>query len=313
MNDHTFDHKQLLAELSDDERITLTAKSDAIGLLGLASHLLGMLATGTWIFSGVVGWQLGMLLHGIQIIFLFTLLHETVHDTPFQSLLLNRLVGWACALLILLPPTWFRYFHLAHHRHTHNPEKDPELLGSKEQTLGQYLWTITGIPVWWFHIRTIFVNAFGPFGYAYLPKSAHGRVRKEALFMIGIYASLTVCCYYFSNSEIVYLWVVPAILGQPFLRLYLMAEHGRCPHVANMLENSRTTFTNAIVRWLAWNMPYHAEHHACPLVPFHKLADFHEITQKHLQVTEAGYVNFQLKTVGPLISKRPKVDIPDRH
>ena len=38
-----------------------------------------------------------------------------------------------------------------------------------------------------------------------------------------------------------------------------------------MLENSRTTYTNALVRFLAWNMPFHAEHHAWPSIPFHAL------------------------------------------
>ncbi|WP_246694633.1 fatty acid desaturase, partial [Mesorhizobium sp. M2D.F.Ca.ET.147.01.1.1] len=69
----------------------------------------------------------------------------------------------------------------------------------------------------------------------------------------------------------------PALLGQPFLRLYLMAEHGRCPLVANMLENTRTTLTNWFVHKLAWNMPYHAEHHAYPGVPFHQLPEFHRL------------------------------------
>ena len=82
------------------------------------------------------------------------------------------------------------------------------------------------------------------------------------------------------------------LLGQPVLRLYLLAEHGRCPFVANMFENTRTTFTNALVRRLAWNMPYHAEHHAWPVVPFHRLPDLHVMTAPHLRVTAPGYAAF---------------------
>ncbi len=62
-----------------------------------------------------------------------------------------------------------------------------------------------------------------------------------------------------------------------------------------MLENSRTTTTNAIVRWLAWNMPYHAEHHAYPMVPFHKLPDLHRLAAPHLKETEPGYASFHLQ------------------
>ena len=34
------------------------------------------------------------------------------------------------------------------------------------------------------------------------------------------------------------LWIIPALLGQPFLRAFLLAEHAACPAVSNMLENS---------------------------------------------------------------------------
>jgi fatty acid desaturase len=82
------------------------------------------------------------------------------------------------------------------------------------------------------------------------------------------------------------------LLGQPVLRVYLLAEHGDCPFVANMLENTRTTFTTGLVRFLAWNMPYHAEHHACPTVPFHQLPALHHAIKDELKVTSPGYVAF---------------------
>ena len=69
--------------------------------------------------------------------------------------------------------------------------------------------------------------------------------------------------------------MVPVVLGQPMLRLYLLAEHTGCPMVPEMLENSRTVHTNAVVRFLAWNMPYHAEHHAYAAIPFHALPRTH--------------------------------------
>lgn len=300
MNHDAVDHKQLIAKLSDRERIALTEKSDAKGLIMLASHIVGLVVTGTWIASGATAWQIAILLHGIQIVFLFTLLHETVHDTPFASLSLNRMAGWGSSLLIVLPPIWFRYFHLAHHRHTHDPEKDPELQGKPIDNLGSYLWALTGLPVWWFHLRTLAAHAFLTFNYEYLPKSAHQRVRNEARIMIGLYCVAFGISFYFSSTSLLFLWIIPALLGQPFLRLYLMAEHGRCPHVANMLLNSRTTYTTAVVRWLAWNMPYHAEHHTYPAVPFHKLAQFHEVTRKHVGTLENGYSEFHRKTVSTL-------------
>ena len=46
-------------------------------------------------------------------------------------------------------------------------------------------------------------------------------------------------------------WILPAVLGQPWLRLYLLAEHTGCPLVPDMLANTRTTFTNPVVKALA--------------------------------------------------------------
>jgi len=62
--------------------------------------------------------------------------------------------------------------------------------------------------------------------------------------------------------------------------------------VANMFENTRTTFTNRAGRFLAWNMPYHAEHHAYPAVPFYQLPQFHAMAQEHLVSTSEGYRGF---------------------
>jgi fatty acid desaturase len=59
-----------------------------------------------------------------------------------------------------------------------------------------------------------------------------------------------------------------------------------------MFVNTRTTFTTAIVRFLAWNMPYHAEHHTYPAVPFHNLPALHLRMKAHLKVTADGYAEF---------------------
>jgi hypothetical protein len=44
-----------------------------------------------------------------------------------------------------------------------------------------------------------------------------------------------------SPAPLIY-WIVPALLGQPWLRLFLLAEHAGCPQVRDMLANSRTTY-----------------------------------------------------------------------
>jgi fatty acid desaturase len=57
-----------------------------------------------------------------------------------------------------------------------------------------------------------------------------------------------------------------------------------------MLNNSRTTRSNALVRWLVWNMPFHAEHHAYPALPFHALPQAHPLLRDRIAVQASGYV-----------------------
>ena len=287
----------MIASLTNEERKMLTARSDAAGLAHLTIHVSALMITGGLILLAVPFWQLILPVHGILLIFLFTLLHEAIHETAFKSRWINTFVSRICGFLIALPPDWFRYFHFAHHRHTNDPEKDPELAVEKPETLKNFLIMVSGIPVWIFHAKTLFRNAFGRCDDPYVPKNGFAKVQREAQIMLVLYGMAIFGSLALSTTVLLWVWILPLILGQPFLRLYLMAEHGRCPQVANMLENSRTTFTNALMRRLAWNMPYHAEHHAYPSVPFHKLPELHKIAREHLKVTENGYARFHAETV----------------
>ncbi|MEL6690091.1 MAG: fatty acid desaturase [Pseudomonadota bacterium] len=290
------DHARLIASLPKDERRALTRKSDARGLRHLAGHL-GLIAAGAiWIALGLPLWWAVMIPYGLALVFLFTLEHEATHKTPFATGWMNEAAGHGSGLVLLLPFQWFRAFHMAHHRHTNDPERDPELAGPRPDTWPRFLIHVSGLPYWWAMVRVLIENAFGKPDADYLPERAKPAIRKEARAYLVIYVALALLL----GPWLIWLWGLPVLLGQPFLRLYLLAEHGRCPPVANMLENSRTTFTNRTVRFLAWNMPYHAEHHAYPAVPFHQLPAFHAHSKDHLKSTSQGYAEFVDNYVGDL-------------
>ena len=285
------DHVTLIAALPAEEKARLLARSDAAGLRHLALHLGAIALTGTGIWAGVPGWPILMVLHGVLLCFLFTLAHECTHQTPFRSRWINEAVGTVASGLIGMSFTWFRYFHLAHHKHTNDPEHDPELAGGPRPGNWRSFWIyLSGWMYWSGNALTLWALARGRGDADYLPRRQMPRIRLEARVLLVLYAlaglSLLV------TPWALWLWLLPLILGQPVLRLYLLAEHGRCPPVADMLENSRTTFTNRLVRALAWNMPYHAEHHAYPNVPFHHLPDLHAHAAAHLKSTSHGYGAF---------------------
>ena len=284
-------HKEVIARLDSTETARLLARSDRAGLIHLASHAAALFLTGGLILSKVPFWPLLLPLHGILLVFLFTLNHECTHQTPFRSRRINEAVGHATGALILLPFLWFRYFHLAHHRFTNDPENDPELTsGAKPETWRDYLAHLTGWGYWRGNLEILFTNAFGTIDAPYLPPARHAAMRREARLLLALYALALLSL--FATPLLFWIWILPLLLGQPFLRLYLLAEHGRCPQVADMLANSRTTFTTPVIRWLAWNMPYHIEHHSYPNVPFHHLPDLHRHMVTHLKTTSPGYTAF---------------------
>ncbi len=284
------DHKRYLASLPDATKVDLTTKADRAGLVHLAGHLAPILAIGAMIALRVPFWPLLMPVQGVLICFLFTLEHECTHKTPFRSPWLNEWIGRGAGFLILLPFEWFRYFHLAHHRFTNLPGQDPELDGPRPETAAGWLWHLSGMPYWQANVRLVIRLCLGRERAPYLPASALPRMEREARIMVALwlFAGMSLL----ATPLLLGVWILPVLLGQPFLRLYLLAEHGDCPTVANMFENTRTTFTNRIVRFLAWNMPYHVEHHVMPQVPFHHLPGLHRLMRADLKVTAAGYAAF---------------------
>jgi fatty acid desaturase len=284
-----------LAALSERELTALKERADGPGLLRLAAHLMLLAATG-WIVLAAPVWPLWLaasLAHGVVLVFLFTALHECIHGTAFRTAWIHSLAAEAFGFLLLLPPRHFRYFHFAHHRHTQDPLRDPELATPKPASWPAYLWHLTGIGYWKAELKVLLHGAIGRNLPAFVPANGHAKVIREARGHLAGYAVLGAASWAFGWTWPLWLWVVPALLGQPFLRAFLLAEHTGCPLVAEMLANTRTTFTNRLVQFLAWNMPHHTAHHVLPSVPFHRLPRLTGLLCDRLSVTAPGYLAAQ--------------------
>ena len=295
------DHREFLASLSQEDRVRLTETDNQAGLRRLAVHGGTIIFLATWVGVGAPLWPIALIPLGLSLIFLFMLVHETTHRTPFSNPRLNDAVGRFCGALIILPFTWFRAFHLAHHRFTNDPDLDPELATPRPRTWSQYLIYISGLAYWGAMARKIALSAIGQIEDDFVTNSNRHRICREGRFLLGFY--LLASASFLWTDLLFWIWLLPLLIGQPFLRLYLLAEHGRCAPVADMFENTRTTFTGALIRYFAWNMPYHAEHHAMPSVPFHKLPELHQLTSPHLKVTERGYGRFNIRYFLDVIAK----------
>jgi len=271
----------------------LLSRSDAAGLARLALHL-GLLAiTGTMVWLLRDRWWAllpALLLHGLVLTFLFAPLHETIHRTAFRSRWLNAAVAWIAGATLLLPPDYFRAFHFAHHAHTQDPARDPELFYDKPASRRAYLWHVSGLPYWIGQARLLLQHALGRVPEPFINERMRIKIVREARWLLALYAALLAGSLALMTPALLWLWIVPALLGQPFLRLFLLAEHWSCERSRDMLRNTRTTLTNPLMRLLAWNMPFHVEHHAYPAVPCHRLPQVHALIRPQIAVLTPGYL-----------------------
>lgn len=220
--------------------------------------------------------------------FLFNALHECVHHTAFRTRWMNRVAGHTFGLLTLRPMNHYTFYHYNHHKFTGDPKRDPELQESfidlRLDSPVPYLAYLSGAPFWLDRVSTLLRHAVAgwvlPREQLFLTPSTRATMLAEARCYVAVYTAVVAAAVLDRGGAvrhaIIHGWVLPTLLAQPFLRFYLVAEHTGCPNTDDMLSNTRTTETFWWYRLLAWQMPFHAEHHAFPFVPFHRLAALHE-------------------------------------
>lgn len=281
--------------LSMDEVNRLGKKSDMKGLLQLLYHggLLALTAftlwrtmeranaKAQWDILDTLTLTLSALLHSFILSFLFMPLHECVHKTAFRSPFLNDSLAFVFGFLTFRPPIHYKYYHMAHHRFTGDKKRDPELSGSLLDlaitSIPMYLLYLSSLPFWIDRFATLLSHALLGARESYLTtKRAEYLVTRESRLFLALYLALFIVSYALSLSAPLTLWLLPTFLAQPFLRFYLLAEHTGCLPLSDMRVNTRTTQTSWWYRKLAWEMPFHSQHHTWPSVPFHSLSALYE-------------------------------------
>ncbi|MDE0885494.1 MAG: fatty acid desaturase [Myxococcota bacterium] len=241
-----------------------------------AAHLCNQQSLAAW---------LALALCATALVGFFPLMHETGHRTAFASDFANSAGTWLGALAMLQSPSFFREMHLAHHRWTQDPGRDPELSSSPELLKGwpgnpmSYLLRISGQPLMLGKLAFTLVCAFFPYSlwhplFPFIGEDKRRRVAWES----RLYSLLIV------GGGGLGLVTVPGfaffLLAWPLAHLglgfYLMAEHTGMANQGSQLERTRTFLVHPSLGWLMWNMAYHAEHHAYPAIPFHALPSLHQ-------------------------------------
>ncbi|HEY4908897.1 MAG TPA: fatty acid desaturase [Methylomirabilota bacterium] len=279
-------------ELTREDLHALMIRSDGPAFLRAVWHLGVLAVTGTLLWRlRFTLWVLPLLVvHGYVLAFLFCAFHETAHRTAFRNRWLNVTVGTLAGLLTFWPYRNYRVYHWEHHRYTQDVERDPELYFAKPSFLCAYLFVFTGIPNLFRRLSDIFRLARGLADRPWMAPSERRPLIIEARAYLAVYVAIALGSVLAGSPMALVVWVLPLLVGQAFLRPYLLAEHTACAFTRDCLDNTRTTLTLPLVRLFAWNMPYHAEHHAYPAVPFHALPRLHERVQTRIANLDPGYV-----------------------
>jgi fatty acid desaturase len=288
-------HIQQVKTLVPQRRLReLMRRTDLAALLFLVRHL-ALLSLSGWLVWTALGtywlWP-AMTMHGLVIVHLFAAQHESAHRTAFRTRRLNDLVGWMLGAIIMLPHVYFRWEHTDHHTYTQDTKRDPQLI-SQPRSLWAYAFYLSTLPYWWGFLRPFARHVRGVIDAdekRFIPTSERLKVILEARAMLALYVAALTLSFIFQTRVLLVFWLLPRLLAEPFMRFVRMTEHvGRPVNGVDLLENSRTCIVWPPLRWLAWNMPYHAEHHLSPAVPFHALPALHEeLRGSHRRVVK-GY------------------------
>ncbi len=301
--DASFSRRKLLepAELRE-----LNTRSDLRGWIQILSHVgaialfavLHAQAMGSyWVL--LTGFALGVLLN-----FLYAGQHELSHGTVFATRRVNEFWGRLIGFVMIFPRDFDQVMHFAHHKWTQDWERDGELV-REPYTLTTYLLWLSGVTYWRNRAFGVVRRARGVIVEPYIRADEEKKVIREsrihlALYLLIIGASLT-----FGSWAWATFWIIPMILTKPVHQLQNTIEHLGLSHEDNILENTRSTRTNGLIRWLCWQMPYHTAHHTFPSVPFWKLRDLNAKIEKQIggEVWRMGWFEFQIEVIKKLRQK----------
>jgi fatty acid desaturase len=272
----------------------LNSCRDRPGVIRLFSHLV-TIGFGGWLWANaglpVPVRLVGLLLSGIGLATAFAPLHECCHRTAFRRRRVNDVVAWCAGLLCFYNSTFYRRYHQWHHRYAHQIGLDPELDDGFPTTRWAYVLEISGWNWWIGKWRGYYQLLFGDLsGLDYLNPEVIPQIRRSVRLQFTVYGVLALVSVLNGSGFLLWSWLLPLAVGQPFLRFMLLAEHSGCSFDRDGTTNTRTTLTHPLVAWQMWNMPYHAEHHLYASLPFHSLAAAHRWIGPELKHLDPGYL-----------------------
>ena len=220
-------------------------------------------------FSGGFSLVLACLLNTVLAYISFTPQHDAVHGSISSNhKWRNEWIGRLAGIPLFSPFYAFQRLHLAHHRHTNDPEKDPDF------------WSGTG-PWYLLPLRWLSQEPYYWYMSATKLKETSRRKRKEVVLTLLLFYGGSVAMAVSGHaSAVIWAWIVPSRLASAMLA-FLFDYLPHKPHRISMKESPFKATRNIegpglSIMFLAQN--YHLVHHTFPTVPFYR---YLRIWRKH--------------------------------
>lgn len=262
---------------------------------GIAAVYLSAAYVG-WSFNEPWLWALVWALQGMCFLGCVAGQHEAIHGLVYQRRGLNHLAGAVFGAMLLFPYAAYRYGHLEHHRWT-NAEGDTQPTPPFRNVIEYVVLTpLSGIVFvamqWWTALRTL---AGRPPVWVRNSRQRAEIQCSTAAMLIALVA-LAAATMNFSQAALMLYWAPLLAGGCVWLVIVTIPEHYGCaPGPASAFDTTRTTTSNAALRWFFWGSNYHTEHHLHPNVPSPRLNELHEHIADRCQHVETSYLRWHFR------------------
>lgn len=225
-------------------------------------NLLFWLALWPLVVFDILPLWVGFILATISVSLVYLPTHDAQHDIiarPGQKLRwLNELIGHATTWIIVIPFNVLRVTHLQHHRHTNDPDRDPDIAS---QAPGP--WSA----IWRGVVERQPNGKSGPNYFATLDRVERQDLLLLAIaYQLGHFAILFALAWNGFALEAFFLWWLPKQLAMIHQNFFL----SWAPHSPDMpmgrYKNTRS-WKSAVGNIASMGMQYHSVHHLHPYIP----------------------------------------------
>jgi beta-carotene hydroxylase len=247
--------------------------------------ILGLVAPATYVttvamaLTGVLSLWVAAPIVAIVTYASYTVAHDSVHGSISGNRAsmrwINKTLGYMAAWVLMIPLTAHRHEHMAHHRDTNDPERDPDFpvgrMGDSAPAAAHAALQIT----------------FGQFSHYFEHRWKTAPAKENLVMCLEVAVALTPRLAVLLSGywlEGLVLFVLAWLVGVIVL-LYLFAYIVHRPHerVGRYIDTSTILLPGplgTLVTWLWLFQNYHSIHHLFPRVPFYHYARlFNEIEE----------------------------------